>query len=209
MTSATHTLQDSYTYDADGNVLTSVQSDLTGGDPSRTTTYTYNDHDEVATVTQPGGATTGGTAQSDGAPSANPDGATTGYTYDAFGNVTQVTDPNGNEYQYTYNEYSELTQETLLHPVHQRGVRSRGLRVPGRPGPRRRLRPGAGLVRLRPGRPARGDHRRDGPDHQLRLRRQPGADESSIHAAVPSTAPCTSSGPCTPTAQCTSGRSAR
>ncbi|MGH3165043.1 MAG: LamG-like jellyroll fold domain-containing protein, partial [Trebonia sp.] len=76
VTKVTHQLEDSYAYDDDNQVATQVQSDVSGGDPSRTTAYTYNDHDQVATVTQPAGATTGGSSQSDGAASANPDGAT-------------------------------------------------------------------------------------------------------------------------------------
>jgi RHS repeat-associated protein len=113
VTSAVHQRQDSYSYDSDGNLLSLTQADLTGGDAPRTTSYTYNDHGEVATVTQPAGATTGGSSQSEGASSANPQGATTSYGYDGLGNVTDRTDPNGNEYRYTYNEYGEPAQETL------------------------------------------------------------------------------------------------
>ena len=109
----THTLQDSYAYDPDGNLLSLTQSDLTGGDATRVTGYTYNDHGEVASVTQPAGATTGGGSQSDGASSANPQGATTGYSYNDSGLVSTMTDPDGNEYDYTYNEYGDLTQTTL------------------------------------------------------------------------------------------------
>src|SRR5450756_3204005 len=85
-------------------------------DRSRTTSYTYNDHDQMATRTQPAGATPAGTSQPGGASSADPQGATTGYDYDAFGNVTIRTDPNGDEYRYTYNEYNEPTQVTLYTP---------------------------------------------------------------------------------------------
>jgi RHS repeat-associated protein len=120
----THTLQDSYAYDTDGNLLSLTQSDLTGGDAALTTSYTYNDHGEVASVTQPGGATTGGSTQSEGASSANPAGATTGYSYNDSGLVSTMTDPNGNEYDYTYNEYGKLTQTTLT-------VNSTTLSVPG------------------------------------------------------------------------------
>ena len=113
VTGVTHTLQDAYAYDADGNLLSLTQSDPTGGDPARVTSYTYNDHGEAASVTQPGGATSGGTAPSQGAPSADPQGATTGYSYNDSGLVSTMTDPNGNEYDYTYNEYGDLTQTTL------------------------------------------------------------------------------------------------
>jgi RHS repeat-associated protein len=113
VTGVTHTLQDTYAYDADGNELSLTQSDLTGGDPTRTTTYTYNDHGEVASVTQPGGATSGGGSQSQGASSANPAGAATGYTYNDSGQVATMVDPDGNEYEYSYNEYGEQTQVAL------------------------------------------------------------------------------------------------
>jgi RHS repeat-associated protein len=116
VTGVTHTRQDSYTYDADGNELSLTQSDLTGGDPSRVTTYTYNDYGQLATETDPGGATSGGSPQSQGASSAYPDGAATAYTYDPAGNVARMTDPDGNTYAYTYNEYNEVTQITLYTP---------------------------------------------------------------------------------------------
>jgi RHS repeat-associated protein len=114
VTGVTHTLQDAYAYDPDGNVLSLTQSDLTGGDPTRTTTYTYNDFGELASVTGPGGATgTSGTAPSQGAPTANPEGTTTGYTYNSSGQVATMVDADGNEYDYSYNEYGEKTQITL------------------------------------------------------------------------------------------------
>ena len=124
VTGVTHTLQDAYAYNADGNLLSLTQSDTTGGDATRTTSYTYNDHGEVASVTQPGGATSGGGSQSGGASSANPAGATTGYSYNDSGLVATMTDPNGNEYDYAYNEYADLTQTTLT-------VNSTSLSVPG------------------------------------------------------------------------------
>jgi RHS repeat-associated protein len=116
VTGATHTPRDSYAYDVDGNLLNLTQADTTGGDPSRVTSYTYDDHGQIATVTEPAGATTGGSSQSQGASSANPQGATTGYAYDTSGDVTSRTDPNGNVYRYSYNEYSEVTSQTLYTP---------------------------------------------------------------------------------------------
>ncbi len=94
VTGVTHTLQDTYTYDADGNLLTQTQSDLTGADASRTTTYTYNDFGELASATDPAGDTTG-------------------YSYNDSGQVSAMVDGDGNEYDYTYNEYGKVTQVTL------------------------------------------------------------------------------------------------
>lgn len=76
VTGTEHTEQTSYTYDADGDVLTTVESDLTGGDPTRTTTNVYNADDQLASTTDPAGLTTR-------------------YTYDAYGNRATQTDPNG------------------------------------------------------------------------------------------------------------------
>ena len=116
VTGTTHTLQDSYAYDSDGNLLSLTQSDTTGSDPPRVTSYTYNDHDQVTAATQPAGATSGGGSQSQGAPNPYPQGAVTGYNYDTSGNVTSVTDPAGNIRKYAYNEYGEVSQVTLYTP---------------------------------------------------------------------------------------------
>jgi RHS repeat-associated protein len=205
VTDVTHQLEDAYTYDADNDVLTETQSDLIGGDPSRTTTYTYNDHDEVATVTQPAGATTGGTSQSDGAASENPDGATTGYDYDAFGDVTQVTDPNGNQDRYAYNEYQEPTQETLYTPSTNEASAVADCASPATQDPdggcdlvlKSDAYDPAGLLAATTDAMGRITNYAYDNDQEL--------DESSTTQPCSSSAPCTSSGPCTPTAQCTSG----
>jgi RHS repeat-associated protein len=120
VTNVTHTRQDSYTYDPDGNVLSLTVSDTTGGDPARTTTYSYDDPDHpgrVTSRTDPGGVTTGGTAQSDGSASADPLGATSAFEYDQLGNVTKRTDPSGNDYVYAYNEYNQPISTTLVTAV--------------------------------------------------------------------------------------------
>ena len=89
-----HTLQDSNSYNADGNLTQQARADLTGGDATRTASYTYNDHGERASVTDPAGATTG-------------------YSYDDSGYLTSKVDADGNEYDYAYNEYGNVTQVTL------------------------------------------------------------------------------------------------
>ena len=58
VTGAVHTKVTSYTYDADSDVLTTTISDATGGDPSRTTTNTYNAHGQLASTTDALGNTT-------------------------------------------------------------------------------------------------------------------------------------------------------
>jgi YD repeat-containing protein len=209
VTGVTHQIQDSYTYNDDNDVLTETQSDLTGGDPSRTTTYTYNDWDQVATVTQPAGATTGGTPQSDGAASSNPDGATTGYDYDALGNVTQVTDPNGNEYRYTYNEYQEPTQETLYTSSANEADSTATCTAPVTQDPDG----GCDLVLdsdaydpaglLASTTDAAGRITNYAYDNDQELIESSSTQACSASGTEPG--PCTSMGTCTPTAQCTSG----
>jgi RHS repeat-associated protein len=205
VTGVTHQLEDTYTYDADNNVLTKTQSDVTGADASRTTSYTYNDHNEVATVTQPAGATTGGSPQANGASSANPDGATTGYDYDAFGNVTQVTDPDGNQYRYTYNEYNEKTQEVLYTPNTNAASSAATCSSPAT----QDADGGCDLVLdaytydpaglLAATTDAMGRITNNTYDFDQEL------IESSVTQPCSTSAPCTSMSPCTPTAQCTSG----
>jgi RHS repeat-associated protein len=73
------------TYDATGN-LTSVSRPLTGTSSTRSTTYTYGDASHPGEVT----ATT------------DPNGNTTHYGYDAYGDLTASTDPLGNQTTYSY-----------------------------------------------------------------------------------------------------------
>jgi RHS repeat-associated protein len=205
VTNAVHQLEFSYTYDADNDRLTSAESDVTGGNASRTTTYTYNDHDEVATVTQPAGATTGGASQAGGASSANPDGATAGYDYDALGNITQVTDPNGNQYRYAYNEYNQKTQETLYTPNTNAATSAATCSSPAT----QDADGGCDLVLdaytydpaglLAATTDAMGRITNYTYDHDQEL------IGSSTTQPCSTSAPCTSLSPCTPTAQCTSG----
>jgi YD repeat-containing protein len=90
----THTRQDTSAYDADGDLLTLTQADLTGGDPQRVTQYTYDEQGRLATQTLPSGATTS-------------------LAYDDFGDVSDRTDANGYQHQHTYNEYGNPTQQIL------------------------------------------------------------------------------------------------
>lgn len=94
VTGQTHTQKVTWTYDGDGNVLTTSISDLTGGDAARTTTDTYNSNGELAT-------------------SKDPTGAVTSYTYDAAGNIATQTDPDGNAYAFTYTPTNLVATRTL------------------------------------------------------------------------------------------------
>jgi large repetitive protein len=94
VTGTVHTQQTAYTYDNDGDILTEVKSDLTGGDPSRTTRNSYNGDDQLYSTTDPAGQVTG-------------------YTYDSFGNVKTRTDPNGAVHQFTYDADSRQLTETI------------------------------------------------------------------------------------------------
>jgi YD repeat-containing protein len=97
----------SYTYDEDSFDET---NGLTQTSVTDTYTYTYDDHYNVLTVTDPDGVVTtydgyntlnkptvltisgGGTS------------STTGYSYDSYGNLTSVTDPSGATVYYTYDD---------------------------------------------------------------------------------------------------------
>ncbi|WP_165950160.1 DNRLRE domain-containing protein [Actinomadura sp. GC306] len=91
---ATHTPDTRFSYDADGNKLTETLSDLTGGDPERRTTYGYNAHGQVETIT-------------------DPEGGTEGYEYDATGARTKLTDKSGTRYAFAYDLRGQLTTRTL------------------------------------------------------------------------------------------------
>ena len=83
VTGKQHTQVTTYNYDVDGNVSSEVVSDSTGGDATRTTSYTYSPANRVASVT-------------------DPDNNVTSYQYDDYGNEVTRTMPNGAVYSYTY-----------------------------------------------------------------------------------------------------------
>ncbi|WP_433254454.1 polymorphic toxin-type HINT domain-containing protein [Streptosporangium sp. CA-135522] len=94
VTNVTHTAKSTFAYDADGNMLTETLADLTGGDPVRTTTYTYDTFGRVETVTDP----EGGVART---------------TWDATGAQTSTTDPVGTVLTYGYTKRGEQASTTL------------------------------------------------------------------------------------------------
>jgi RHS repeat-associated protein len=99
------------TYDPDGNLLTTTLSDTTGGDPSRTTTDTYNAHAELASTTDSLGNATSYTYDTlgDRASETNPAGVITAYSYDASGNLLTTTLDG-----YTGNPSSPIAPENLV-----------------------------------------------------------------------------------------------
>ncbi|TMR22398.1 hypothetical protein ETD86_11950 [Nonomuraea turkmeniaca] len=55
ISNVTHTAQTRIAYDADGNPLTQTVMDATGGEPERITTYTYDGHGRLDSITDPEG----------------------------------------------------------------------------------------------------------------------------------------------------------
>ncbi|WP_326644220.1 polymorphic toxin-type HINT domain-containing protein [Streptosporangium sp. NBC_01755] len=94
ITDVTHTAKTTLTYDADGNRLTETVADLTGGDPARTTTYTYDAKGRVETVTDP----EGGVVRS---------------AWDVTGAQTSTTDPLGTVLTYAYTKRGEPASTTI------------------------------------------------------------------------------------------------
>ncbi|WP_440072695.1 LamG-like jellyroll fold domain-containing protein [Streptosporangium sp. OZ121] len=94
VTDVTHTAKTTLTYDADGNVLTTTVTDLTGGDPARLTTNTYDSYGRVKTVT-------------------DPEGGVTASTWDATGAQTSQTNPMGTVVTFAYTDRGEPTSTTL------------------------------------------------------------------------------------------------
>ncbi|WP_160330415.1 DNRLRE domain-containing protein [Sphaerimonospora mesophila] len=95
VTDVTHTREKRTTYDADGNPLTEVSADLTGGDPDRKVTFTYDTYGRVETVT-------------------DPEGGVKRYAYDHKGRKTSFTDERGTVYAYGYTNRDELATITLM-----------------------------------------------------------------------------------------------
>ncbi|MFF7204809.1 polymorphic toxin-type HINT domain-containing protein [Streptomyces sp. NPDC008141] len=83
------------TYDADGNVVRTEVSDLTGGDASRVMTFELDEHGRPEKAI-------------------DAEGSETTYTYDAVGNKTSMVDANGNKFSYLYTARNMMA-ETRLH----------------------------------------------------------------------------------------------
>lgn len=94
ITGVTHTAQTSYTYNPDGDTLTATVKDLTGGDPVRTTTYTYDAYGHQDSVT-------------------DPEGGVTRTSWNNLGLQATVTDQLGSVFGYTYTKRGELATKTL------------------------------------------------------------------------------------------------
>ncbi|MGP3913445.1 LamG-like jellyroll fold domain-containing protein [Nonomuraea sp. 10N515B] len=94
ISNVTHTAQTRTTYDPDGRPLTQTIADLTGGDPERTTTYTYDDHGRQNSVTDP----EGGIARQD---------------WNHRGWAIRTTDARGTVIEQSYTKRGELHTSTL------------------------------------------------------------------------------------------------
>ncbi|MFF9647208.1 LamG-like jellyroll fold domain-containing protein [Kitasatospora aureofaciens] len=95
VTGTKHTRQTTTTYDVDGNQASQTVADTTGGDPSRTTTWTYEpDTSRVKQVKDPAGHLTS-------------------YTYDRYGNVATKTDAAGTTYSYSHSPMGQLQQTAV------------------------------------------------------------------------------------------------
>jgi RHS repeat-associated protein len=119
----------SYTYDTYGDVASITVSPSSG--VSDTAAYVYNTDSERTCQASPNATAANVTCPPAGSPPVsdttattynaagemtsvtNPDGHTTGYAYDSDGNLGQVTDPNGNVTQYSYNGNNQQTKITL------------------------------------------------------------------------------------------------
>ncbi|MEV5752124.1 LamG-like jellyroll fold domain-containing protein [Actinoallomurus sp. NPDC052308] len=94
VTGAVHTAQTTTVYDADGLMKSQTIADLTGGDASRTTSSTYDEHDQRATST-------------------DANNRTTTFGYDGYGNKTSETAPSGTTITYAFDPNGRLTSQTL------------------------------------------------------------------------------------------------
>src|SRR5690606_16319200 len=94
ITDVTHTAQTRYAYDADGNVTSKTAADLTGGEPDRVTTYTYDSHGRQKTIT-------------------GPEGGVVQQVWNQHGWLTQVTDARGTVIESGYSKRGELVSRTL------------------------------------------------------------------------------------------------
>ncbi|NUT52811.1 MAG: DNRLRE domain-containing protein [Saccharothrix sp.] len=94
VTGRKHQLRTSHTFDADGNITRTEESDTQGNDPTRVTEFEYDDHNRLTRET-------------------DAEGNETSYEYDAFGQLTSETDPNGNRFDYAYTSRGALAEVRL------------------------------------------------------------------------------------------------
>ncbi|GAA1021244.1 hypothetical protein Aple_059670 [Acrocarpospora pleiomorpha] len=94
LSSVSHTAEARLTYDADGNRATFTLADTTGGDPDRTTSYTYDTHGRLETIT-------------------GPESAVAHYAHNTRGALASYTDPAGALTTYGYTSRAELATITL------------------------------------------------------------------------------------------------
>ncbi|MFI7700342.1 RHS repeat-associated core domain-containing protein [Nonomuraea sp. NPDC049480] len=95
ISNVTHTARTRFTHDPDGRPLTQTIADLTGGEPERTTTYTYDDHGRQNSVTNP----EGGIAQQE---------------WNHRGWAIRATDSRGTVIEQGYSKRGELISSRLM-----------------------------------------------------------------------------------------------
>lgn len=94
ITGDTHRLRTTTSYDADGNPTKAEAVDLSGGDPTRTASLLYNEHNRVIRMT-------------------DAEGGETSFRYDSFGNRTRMVDASGVQYEYAYTARNKIAEVRL------------------------------------------------------------------------------------------------
>lgn len=95
VTGASHQSRTKYSYNPSGTLASTAFDDVAGGDEARTTTYTYDAFNRVATVTDPMGGVTRN-------------------EYDTSGARTKLIDAGGTEYAYEYEMRRHLPITTTV-----------------------------------------------------------------------------------------------
>ena len=104
--------QTTYSYDSDGQVVSSTSPATSAAPSGATTTETYNSSGDTLTRTDPNGVTTTWTYNLSDQPTtvsySGSSAHSVSYTYDADGNQTGMTDATGSS-TFTYDPFGELT----------------------------------------------------------------------------------------------------
>ncbi|MFI6499303.1 LamG-like jellyroll fold domain-containing protein [Nonomuraea typhae] len=90
----THTKKMTFAYDADSNKLSETVADVTGGDVTRSSVYTYDTQGRVETIT-------------------GPEGGVVRQAWNTLGQLGRVTDARGTVIENGYSKRGELTTRTL------------------------------------------------------------------------------------------------